>query len=39
MNQITKILYQKKTRKKKVGQCGGIQGNQDHIEKEGEIIL
>jgi hypothetical protein len=38
INQRTKI-YIKRKLEKKVGQCGGIQGRQDHIEREGETIL
>jgi hypothetical protein len=38
MNQITKN-YIKKQLEKKVGQCGGIQGRQDHTQREGETIL
>jgi hypothetical protein len=33
MNQITKY-YIKRKLEKKVGQCGGIQGRQDHRERE-----
>jgi len=33
MNQITKN-YIKRKLEKKVGQCGGIQGRQDHIVEE-----
>ncbi len=38
MNQITKY-YIKRKLEKKVGQCGGIQGRQDHRKREGETIL
>ncbi len=38
MNQITKY-YIKRKLEKKVGQCGGIQGRQDHREREGETTL
>jgi hypothetical protein len=38
MNQITKY-YIKRKLEKGVGQCGGIQGRQDHREREGETIL
>jgi hypothetical protein len=38
MNQITKN-YIKRKLEKKVGQCGDIQGRQDHRKRKGETIL